>query len=320
MAHSKNEPKNAKFYISKEDWKKVIAYAESAYHQFKSEIGGQLVVVEDEDGDFILKDPVILKQEISSGNCEMEEEALAIHYSKMVGKYGDKIRHCWWHSHHTMGAFWSGTDDNTILENETQDFSVSLVVNLKQEYKLRVQFFYPFEHEENVTLNFLENADETRDEKLDKEVEKLCTKSNVVTTYTHGYTNGKPIVNNGTQTGLWNEKDQKEIDEYNYGFGHGYSNSGPGSLGHESDVDLSGIPDDKVKSVTDLVEECQDRVIEGNCTYEQFLEIRKTINKSIEKYNLKVKLFDKKELEMNIFHMWPEQLLENINGGTNLAN
>ena len=311
MPHSKNnEEKNAKFYISKEDWKKVIAYAESAYRQLKSEIGGQLVVVEDEDGDFILKDPVILKQEISSGNCEMEEEALAIHYSKMVGKYGDKIRHCWWHSHHTMGAFWSGTDDNTILENETQDFSVSLVVNLKQEYKLRVQFFYPFEHEENVTLNFLEEANEQRNDKLDKEVMELCSKASMITNLHH---NGRPIVNYGSQTGLWTQQDQKEVEQYNYGFS-------PGDDDDSNTVDLSAVPDDKVKSITDLVEECQDKIIEGNCTYSEFLEIRKTINENIEKYNLKVKLLDKDDMEMKIFHMWPEQLLENINGGTNLAN
>ena len=141
------------FFISKNDWKKIIQYAESSYRQFKAEIGGQCVVVEDAEGNFWLKDPVILKQEVSAANCEMDEEALAIHYGKMADKYGDDVRHCWWHSHHTMGAFWSGTDDKTIMENETNDFSVSLVVNLKQEYKLRVQMFYPIEAEVNVTLN-----------------------------------------------------------------------------------------------------------------------------------------------------------------------
>ena len=68
MPNSNKEAKNAKFFISKTDWNKVIAYAESAYHQFKSEIGGQLVVIEYKEGEFILKEPVILKQQISSGN------------------------------------------------------------------------------------------------------------------------------------------------------------------------------------------------------------------------------------------------------------
>ena len=62
------------FFISKNDWKKIIQYAESSYRQFKAEIGGQCVVVEDAEGNFWLKDPVILKQEVSGANCEMEEE------------------------------------------------------------------------------------------------------------------------------------------------------------------------------------------------------------------------------------------------------
>ena len=97
------------FYIEKKDWDKIIQYAESSYRQFKAEIGGQCVVIPDKDGEFWLTHPVIMKQEVSSANCELDETALAIHYSKMAGKYGDKVRHCWWHSHHTMGAFWSGT-------------------------------------------------------------------------------------------------------------------------------------------------------------------------------------------------------------------
>jgi len=299
MAHSKQESKNAKFFISKEDWKKVIAYAESSYHQFKAEIGGQLVVIEDEDGDFILKDPVILKQTVSGGNCEMEEEALALHYAKMVKKYGDKVRHCWWHSHHTMGAFWSGTDDNTILENETQDFSVSLVVNLKQEYKLRVQFFYPFEHEENVTLNFLDDEVE-RNEEIDNEVKELCS-ANVVTQQMQLH-NG---INN--QASLWTNEDQEEVDLYNYGF-------------KANKPDISLVPDKTWVQVEKKLEEVQDSIVEGNCSYEQFLEIRKDINRNIEQYNVRVKYLDRNDFMVKPYAMWPEDFVENINGGTNLAN
>lgn len=299
MAHSKQESKNAKFFISKEDWKKVIAYAESSYHQFKAEIGGQLVVIEDKDGDFILKDPVILKQTVSGGNCEMEEEALALHYAKMVKKYGDKVRHCWWHSHHTMGAFWSGTDDNTILENETQDFSVSLVVNLKQEYKLRVQFFYPFEHEENVTLNFLDDEVE-RNEEIDNEVKELCS-ANVVIQQMQLH-NG---INN--QASLWTNQDQEEVDLYNYGF-------------KTDKPDISLVPDKTWVQVEKKLEEVQDSIVEGNCSYEQFLEIRKDINRNIEQYNVRVKYLDRNDFMVKPYAMWPEDFVENINGGTNLAN
>lgn len=307
-----DEKKDAKFYISKEDWNKVIAYAESSYHQMKAEIGGQMVVVEDEDGDFIIKDPVILKQEVSGGNCEMEAEALALHYSKMVSEHGDKVRHCWWHSHHTMAAFWSGTDNATIMASKSHDFTVSLVVNLKQEYKLRIQFFYPFEHEENVTLNFLEDIDEVRDDKLDAEVKELCSKTTVaVTTYNK---NTRTYVN-GNQSTLWTKQDQTEVDDYNM-YGYGVNSYGDGyGYRRNPNVDMDKVPADKVKPINDLIEEMQDKLIEDDdVTYTQYLEMRKTINASIKGYNLQVKLMDKNELEALVYHYWPDDFLENIKG------
>ena len=298
--------KDAKFYISQEDWNKVIGYAESAYHQFKSEIGGQLVLIEDEDGDFILKEPVILKQEVSGGNCEMEEEALAIHYSKMVGKYGPKVRHCWWHSHHTMGAFWSGTDDATILKNKVQDFSVSLVVNLKQEYKLRVQFFYPIEHYEDVEINILSEDSKERNTSLDKEVEELCSRPKTIPgNYIRFNKENKGL----NQTNLWTNADQAEVNAYNHGYGI-----------LDSDLDTSLVPEDKMKPIHDLIENTQDKIVDGNCKYEEFLQIRKEINKSIEKYNLKIREITKFEFQHSVFHYYPDDFLENINGGINLAN
>ena len=56
------------FYITQKNWDKILGYAEEAYETEKSEIGGMSVMVEDEDGDWTLEQPVILKQEISSGN------------------------------------------------------------------------------------------------------------------------------------------------------------------------------------------------------------------------------------------------------------
>ena len=53
---------NQEFYISEKDWNKIQNYAQVAYDNSKSEIGGMLVAIEDKDGDWELKDPVILKQ------------------------------------------------------------------------------------------------------------------------------------------------------------------------------------------------------------------------------------------------------------------
>ena len=39
---------NIEFSIQEKAWNKVINYAASAYNQFKSEIGGMMVAIEDE--------------------------------------------------------------------------------------------------------------------------------------------------------------------------------------------------------------------------------------------------------------------------------
>jgi len=302
MAYEKTN-KDSKFWISKDNWNKVIAYAESAYHQMKCEIGGQMVVTVDDDGDFILEDPVILKQEVSGGNCELDAEALAIHYSKMAGKYSDDVRHCWWHSHHTMGAFWSGTDNSTILANKTNDFSVSLVVNLKREYKLRVQFFYPFKHEENVTLNFLEN-EVKRNVVLDKQVEELCTKE-VVTTYTN-YKHTK--INGQTSLGL---TAQDDVDMYNDMYGYDYSFN---SLHGNNKLDLDKVPPDKVKGIHDRIEAMQDSILDETMDFFTFKQSCNALNEDIKEYNIKMKDLTKSDLDRAGYHYWPEDFLENIEG------
>ena len=124
------------FYITQKNWDKILGYAEEAYETEKSEIGGMSVMVEDKDGDWTLEQPVILKQDITASNTVLEKEALSIYYSKVGKKMGNKnFRFCWWHSHHTMSAFWSGTDITAIDECNEGDFSFALVVNLKGEYK-----------------------------------------------------------------------------------------------------------------------------------------------------------------------------------------
>ena len=145
----------AEFAISKKDWDKIQGYASIAYKEHKCEIGGMMVMHKTEGGNYVMKEPTILKQDISSAQCDLDDEALAVYYNKALTKHGSNTRFVWWHSHHTMAAFWSGTDTNTIEGTATADFSVSLVINLKGEYKLRVQYFEPIMVSEDIDLNIL---------------------------------------------------------------------------------------------------------------------------------------------------------------------
>ena len=199
------------FYIDKKDWDKVISYAQAAWDEHKSEIGGMMVVVKDIEGDWSVQDPVIMKQRISPGNTHLDKKELAKYYTKTAIKYKDKeFRFCWWHSHHTMGAFWSGTDTNTIDEFNEGGFSLALVVNLKEEYKFRVSVWKPIETHEDVELVIL-NDERKVNKSIINEVNKLCSKES--------YALSKGIVKSNNykglhQTTLWNQPDTEDSKEY----------------------------------------------------------------------------------------------------------
>ena len=77
---------------------------------------------------------------------------------------------------------------------------------------------------------------------------------------------------------------------------------------------MDQVPADKAKPINDLIEEIQDKLIDDNCTYEQYLQMRTTVNDSIKGYNIKMKLMNKEDLEAYVYHYWPEDFLENIKG------
>jgi len=164
------------FYIKNKAWKKVMQYSEAAYNKHKSEISGMLLATQDNDGDWEVHSPVILKQTVSSGNTTLDKEELAKYYAKIGKKYNGKVKFVWWHSHHTMSAFWSGTDNKAIEEYADGDWSLALVVNLKEEYKFRVSYWNPIESHEDIDLLFIDNNNEPT-KTIMEEVNALCTTS-----------------------------------------------------------------------------------------------------------------------------------------------
>ena len=199
-------------YIDEKDWNKIIGYAEIAHETMKAEIGGMSVMVQDKDKDWKLLNPVILKQQVTGGNTILAKEELAEYYTKECKRLGDRnFRFCWWHSHHTMAAFWSGTDLTAIDEYNEGDFSFALVVNLKQEYKFRISVWQPVEVHEDVELTIVREAKCTK--AMKDEVAELCTKP-AIQAYTKTHYNGytKPY----NQATLWQtSENQKELTGYN---------------------------------------------------------------------------------------------------------
>ncbi len=301
--------KDKKFWIHPDDFDKIIQYAQSSYSQFKAEIAGQLMVVEDKDGDFILKNPVILKQTVSGAECDLDAEELAIYYSTIAEEYGTNVRHCWWHSHHTMDAFWSGTDNSTILNNPSKDFTVSLVINLKREYKLRIQFFKPFLHEENVTLNFLKTEDKSNPE-IDAEVKKLCQKETA-------FVYSKQLIARGpnNQYNIFNRDDD-------YGGYGNYYNHYSSTL--NNDVDLSKLEANMQDTLLDEISALTDNFyneLENKEGYKEWNKYAKRKNQEISKYNIKlIKFKTNDEFETATMRYWPEDYIHNIKKEKSICN
>ena len=91
----------------------------------------------------MLTNPEILKQENTGATTTLDNTEVSKYMTKWAAKYDGKkvkingktfdilsqIRYCWWHSHHTMEAFWSGTDENEIEAWANKSWTTSLVVN-----------------------------------------------------------------------------------------------------------------------------------------------------------------------------------------------
>ena len=289
------------FYISQKNWNKILGYADEAYDTEKSEIGGMSVMVEDADGDWELLNPVILQQEISAGNTVLDKDALAVYYTKEAKKMGKKnFRFCWWHSHHTMAAFWSGTDLEAIDEFNEGDFSFALVVNLKGEYKFRVSVWAPVEAHQDIDLEII--RPKRCNKKMKEEVEELCSKRSYVTSW----------------------KKSKKDDDWSYGYN--YSRYGYRSKDQLTDVkedprqerlpfpSTAGQTTSSGKNTfTEIVEEVDDicsDIVDGTDTYKEYKIRIDELNKTLKDENsmYKVELIPESKLG-DMLYMWPNQLI-----------
>ena len=272
-------------YINKNDWDKIINYARCSSDKWGTEIGGMAVTIQDKDGDWQIKDPVIMKQEVSAALCELDKTELAQYYSKMEIKYKkDNMRFCWWHSHAEMQAFWSGTDTNTIDEYSDGDLSFALVVNVKEEYKCRVSVWKPFEMHEDVELTIVNGDDKYKvPKKIEREVAEMCTKPERNWYNSGSSWNSKNQISNN-QTTLWK------------------MNNGT------SDKNMIGMA---WSQLIEKVDEINSAFIAGEFQYDTYANKIKDVNRRLEKANmpLQVNLLEQCSFE-DLLHTFPWDLIE----------
>ena len=280
------------FYIEKEAWKKVMQYANAAYDEWKSEISGMLIAEQDEDGDWDIHSPVILKQTVSGGNTSLDKEELAKYYAKMGKKYNKaKIKFVWWHSHHTMKAFWSGTDDKAIEEYSNGDWSLALVVNLKEEYKFRVSVWHPIEMHEDVELEILgENNKPTN--AIIKEAKAKC-ESPTVTHSSYGFNNQVFLNSPGHKTSITN--------------GHNVN-------GLNSQYDLWG-EDTEWLDALEFVDKLNDKYVKTEIVYDEWKALVVGYNtKELQYQSFYIECVTEQKLNGMVLYAQPTAYLKQTNG------
>ena len=154
-----------------------------------------------------------------------------------------------------MKAFWSGTDLTAIKEYSDGDFSFALVVNLDEEYKLRVSVWKPFEVHEDVDLSII-TKEKKVPQRIQDEVADKC--SRIIPQYTT-YNKGKYTVGKSSQMTLMDTKDTKV-----------------GGLKYNKE--LSGDSPDYIYAYN-MIEEMNKRFCDGRVTYEGWILMAKDVNK-----------------------------------------
>lgn len=116
-------------------------------NNYQYEIGG-FIIGEITKERILLQDLILPEQQVSSGNIKFEAKNLV----KMRKKHGDICLKILgeWHSHNTMGAFWSKTDEDDFINpfSEGRDLSI-FIVSSEGKHLIRIELKKPI----NISIN-----------------------------------------------------------------------------------------------------------------------------------------------------------------------
>ena len=208
--------------INPDAWHKMLSYSKTTYDLYDSEVGGMAEVYLLND-QWVIKNPVILKQKVTGTNTHIDKEDLALYLSKIIAE-SDEIKKAsekgeflflWWHTHPNFTASMSGTDWQTINEYTENGSGLALVINNKGDYELIFSIKQPVEAQIECKLNILYDTDFD----VKAEVEEKCEKDNVIQPYYR-----RNWVNHGNQMSLLTKEEDtyssydNDIEEWNAGF------------------------------------------------------------------------------------------------------
>lgn len=115
----------------------------------------------------------ILPQTVSGADANITMEDIAKFLTEKIrAKQNPAEYRLWWHSHATMAAFFSNTDDTTINQSSEFPYLLSLVTNKAGDYEARLDIHRPLRMTAEVDV-FLESfGNERLREQIRKEIDE----------------------------------------------------------------------------------------------------------------------------------------------------
>ncbi len=173
------------------------------------EIGG-FIIGEFKEDEVYLEDLIFPKQTVSSAEVEIGAKEMVL----MRKEYGDLCLKMigQWHSHNSMGAFWSSTDDNEMIERYMKNHDTGLfIVSSKGNHLIRIDCKKPFYFKINNLDYSVEEVESPLTQELKKVIsDKLTEKRYTTSIYTENYS---PFYNGYKQTTLDEKELEKEYQE-----------------------------------------------------------------------------------------------------------
>jgi len=179
---------------------------------FDKEIGGWITGEVTKDG-IILDDLLIPEQEVGMASVDISGKQLAL----MRKEYGDKCKRILgeWHSHNSMGNFFSGTDESLIEQHMGPRKTSIFIVSSKGEgHRIRFEMRKPF----HISIDNLPYEVEI-DNKVIKSLEKEIKKKVKEKTYSYKECGSPGIVYAGGTKNIWdfskegNNKPEEKSEE-----------------------------------------------------------------------------------------------------------
>ncbi len=208
-----------KLIIPQDIEERIHAYVMSV----NSEIAGMGKLEEVDANTVRLVDIAIYDQEVTATTADLSDTAIAKWMGELLAKgESPKAWRLWWHSHHTMEAFFSGTDTATMDRQTEGDYMVSLVVNQRRERKARLDMYRPFRLMLSTIDIEVEGANAFTVPQAIRDEVALKVKAKAYTPYKRPYgfheketyDTPKTVLKNGKRWEEWDETDYSDSATY----------------------------------------------------------------------------------------------------------